>query len=621
MIRGESLRNFYVERQIFLSRLLFSTIAGALLCAVLLSRLIQLQVFEHQEFSTRSEENRVRLFVIPPVRGTIYDRNGVVLAENGPAFMLEINAEKTGDLEDTLERVSKRVRLNDNDLARFRERRRKALRYADVPLRFNLTPEELANFEVSRYDFPGVEVEPSLNRRYPLGPSASHVLGYIGGITDADLASVDETAYRGSNYFGKTGIEKTHEASLHGAPGSKVIEANAAGRPLRELEYRAGLPGNNLLLTLDAKVQLAAERALGDRNGAVVAIAPATGEVLALVSKPGFDPHLFLEGIDAPTYKALNEDPKRPLFNRALNGQYAPGSTIKPFMALAGLDLRQLNANKSVFCKGSFSLPGVSRKYRCHKREGHGWVDLERAVAVSCDVYFYQAALEMGVDRIHDFLARFGLGRITGIDLPGEKSGLLPSTEWKRRVRKENWYAGETLSVGIGQGSFLVTPLQLAQITSRIALQGRGFRPHLVRAVQAPQGGGTVAVPPEALPRIALRDPAEWARIIATMEAVVMQPGGTAYGIGRTSPYRIAGKTGTVQVVAMRQDEVEARSLESTPEHLRDHALFVAFAPIDDPQIAVAVLAEHSGHGGSAAAPVARAVMDAFLLDDNGALR
>ncbi len=491
---------------------------------------------------------------------------------------------------------------------------RKAPKYTDVPLRFNLTAEEHANYQVNRYDFTGVQIEPSLTRKYPLGESAAHVIGYIGGITEADLAKVDEKAYRGTNYFGKNGVESSYEDSLHGTLGTKIVETNAAGRPLREVDYRLGLPGGNLYLSIDSKLQLAAEQALGELNGAVVALEPNTGEILALVSKPGFDPHLFVDGIDVPTYRALNDNEERPLFNRALQGQYAAGSTIKPFMALAGLDARLINPADSVFCNGEFTLPGIRHKYRCQKREGHGWVDMNHGVVASCDVYFYNVALKLGIDRIHAFLSQFGLGRPLGVDLPGEKGGLMPSREWKKRVRKEDWYLGETLNIGIGQGYTLVTPLQLAQISARLALRGKGFRPHIVHAVQNRETQKSMIVPPEPLTPIILRDDSEWTRIIETMEHVVHTPGGTAYRIGRDAPYRIAGKTGTVQVAALKQSEDEAPDMASVARKLRDHAVFIAFAPVEAPTIAIAVLAEHAGHGGSVAAPVARAVMDAWLI-------
>ncbi|MBI2383916.1 MAG: penicillin-binding protein 2 [Gammaproteobacteria bacterium] len=610
----DAIKNLHEEKQTFLARVVVGTTVCMLLILTLASRLVHLQVLQHDYFSVRSDENRMRLQVIPPVRGLIYDRHGTLLAQNAPSFVLEIVPEKVPDLEDTLRRLTPLIHLTEKDFTRFRERLRKTPKYRGVPLKPNLSPEEVANYQINRYDFPGVDIRPELTRHYLLGASASHVIGYIGGITEDDLAQVDEKAYRGTNYIGKTGVEKSHEDELHGMLGTMIVETNAAGRPLRELDYRRGAPGRDVYLTLDADLQLTAEQALGERNGAVVAIAPKTGEILALVSKPGFDPHLFVEGIDSITYKALNDDSTRPLFNRALQGQYSPGSTIKPFMALAGLDSGAISAEHGELCTGEFTLPGSDRKYRCWQRKGHGWMNLDRAVAQSCDVYFYQTALSLGIDRIHGFLSQFGLGRSTGLDLPGEKAGLLPSREWKRRVRRENWYPGETLNIGIGQGYFLTTPLQLAQMTARMAMRGQGFRPHIIHAVGDPENNVVTAVPPEPLPAIGLHDPQLWQRAIDAMEQVTHSPGGTAFRIGRDAAYRMAGKTGTVQVAGLSQDEAVAPKQEDLPEHLRDHALFIAFAPTDDPQIAVAVLAEHSGSGSAAAAPIARKVMDAFLV-------
>jgi penicillin-binding protein 2 len=613
MPRYAAIKNLHVERQMFVARITFAIVVCSALSLLLTGRLVQLQVLQRDYYSTRSDENRMRLTVIPPVRGLVYDRNGALLAQNAPGFVLEVVREEVTDLDATLARVGQLVHLTEADLTRFRERMRKTPKYRGIPLRTNLSMEEVARFQLNRYEFHGVDINAGLTRNYPLGESASHVVGYIGGITEDDLQVVDEKAYRGTQYIGRTGVEKSHEDLLHGTLSTQVVETSAGGRPLRELERRRGAPGQNLLLSLDARLQQAAERAFGAHNGALVAIEPGTGEVLALVSKPGFDPHLFVEGIDAPTYKALNEDASAPLFNRALQGQYSPGSTIKPFMALAGMEYNVSASREREFCTGEFSLAGSARKYRCWKRKGHGWLDLNGAVTQSCDYFFYQVALSLGIDHIDAFLDSFGLGRPTGLDLPGEKGGLLPTREWKKRTRRENWYPGETLNVGIGQGYLTLTPLQLAQITARVAMRGKGFRPHLVHATQDPATGLLTPVVPEPLPPIVLHDAQIWDRAIEAMQDVVHSPSGTAFRIGMNAPYRIAGKTGTVQVAALAQDE-EAPELADVPELLRDHALFIAFAPADEPKIALAVLLEHAGHGGSEAAPIARKVMDAWLI-------
>jgi penicillin-binding protein 2 len=510
MSRHDKIKDIYREKQTFGARTFVAAIACLLMASVLLFRLFDLQVLQQDYYATRADQNRMRLSAVAPVRGLVYDRNGAVLAQNTPAFVLEIVPEQVKSLDDTLQRLSQLIRIDAVEIARFKDRVRKTPRYRGVPLRTNLSLEEVASFEINRYDFDGVDVTAGLTRSYPLGGTASHVIGYVGGITEDELRRVAEASYRGLSQIGKVGVERSHEDELRGEPGAKVVEANAYGRPLRELDYQQGTAGRNLILSLDAKVQMAAEAALGEYNGAVVAIDPRNGEVIALVSKPGFNPHLFGEGIDARTYKALLADPNRPLYNRALQGTYPPGSTIKPFMALAGLEYDVVDANHHEFCGGQMSLPGSSRKYRCWKRVGHGSLDMAGGVARSCDIYFYNLAINLGIDRIHTFLDEFGLGRSTNIDLPLEKEGLLPSRDWKRRVRHESWYPGETLNVGIGQGYMTVTPMQLAQITARMAMRGAGFKPHLVRALQDPITLETQDIPPEPLELIDNRHKADW---------------------------------------------------------------------------------------------------------------
>lgn len=616
MARLGAFKDLHEEKQTFLTRTAFAAVLCLLMAILLIVRLVNLQIMQHDYYSTRADDNRMRLTPVPPVRGLIYDRNGTLLAQNKPAFVLEITPEQVPNLDETLESLKPIVALNDKDIERFKDRVKKTPRYRGVPLRINLSMEEVARYEVNRHNFRGVDVTAGLTRNYPMGASAAHVVGYVGGITEDELQKLDEKDYQGLTQIGKIGVEKSLENELRGSPGAKIIEANAYGRPLRELDYRLGAPGKNLYLSLDAKVQLVAEQALGDRNGAVVAIDPKTGEIIALVSKPGFDPHQFVEGIDFKSYKELNDDKGRPLFNRALQGQYPPGSTIKPAVAIAGLEYGIVDPGHREFCKGEFTLPNSTRKYRCWKRKGHGWMDLAHGVMQSCDVYFYQLALNLGIDRIHSSLTEFGLGQPTGVDLPLEKGGLLPSREWKQRKRKENWYPGETLNTGIGQGYMMATPLQLAQMAARIAMRGGGFKPHIVHASEDALTKEMTPVTPEALPPIKLKDAHSWEEVINAMEDVAHTQGGTAYSIGKDAPYRIAAKTGTAQVAGMAQDEDEARDLSSVPIHLRDHALFIAFAPADAPQIAVAVLAEHAGHGGSAAGPVARQVMDMYLLGE-----
>ncbi|TXH04330.1 MAG: penicillin-binding protein 2 [Nevskiaceae bacterium] len=616
MRRRESFKDLQGEKQTFTARAIFAGLTCLLLSIVLVVRLVNLQIINHDYYSTRADDNRMRITPVPPVRGLIYDRNGTLLAENRPAFVLEVTPEQAGNLDAALKSLEPVIALTPKDIDRFKDRVRKSPRYRGVPVRSNLSMEEVARYEINRHDFRGIDVTAGLTRNYPMGASASHVVGYVGGITEDELKDLDPREYQGLIQIGKVGVEKSQEDLLRGTPGAKIIEANAYGRPLRELDYRQGAPGKNLYLSLDARVQSVAETALGNLDGAVVAIDPRNGEVIALVSKPGFDPQLFVEGVDPTTYKALNNDPDRPLFNRALQGTYPPGSTVKPAMALAGLEFNVVTPDHREFCKGEYMLPGSSRKYRCWKRTGHGWLDLAGGVAHSCDVYFYALANSLGVDRIYQAMSGFGLGRPTGVDLPLEKGGLLPSREWKRRVRKENWYPGETLNIGIGQGYMTATPIQLAQMAARIAMRGGGFRPHVVHATEDALTKEMKVVVPEALPPIEMQNPANWDAVVAAMEQVAQVPGGTAYKIGKDAPYRIAAKTGTAQVAGMAQDEAKARDQSTIPERLRDHALFIAFAPADDPKIAVGVLAEHGGHGASVAAPIARQVMDMYLLGE-----
>lgn len=578
------------------------------------ARMAWLQLDRHDYFSTRSDDNRMRIQVVPPVRGLIYDRNGVILAENLPSYRLEVVPEQVDDMEDMLIRLAPLVDIREEDLERFHKRRKRSPRFRGVPLRFLLTPEEVARFEVNRAHFPGVQIVAGLTRNYPLGASAAHLVGYVGGITETDLAGRDPEQYRGSTHIGKTGVEYSYEDVLHGIPGSRVIEANAAGRFLRELEYNSPRDGKNLYLSIDARLQIAAEAAMGEEEGAIVAIDPNNGEVLALVSQPTYNPQLFVEGISHKDYQALLHDPGRPLFNRALRGQYPPGSTTKPLMSLAGLEYGVVNKHTRKYCPGYFQLGNRPRKYRCWQRRGHGSVDMDFSIFQSCDVYYYHLGETLGIDRIHSFLSRFGLGQKTGIDLPREKAGVLPSQEWKRAALNQVWYPGETISAVIGQGFFTATPLQLAHATSQIAKKGHGYKPHVLLATEDRLSSEKTAFTNQAFGPIELRRPVHWNEITHAMELVVHGQRGTARRIGEGVTYRIAGKTGTSQVAGLKQDE-EAPDMEDVIRKLRDHALFVSFAPADKPEIAVAVLVEHGGSGSGAAAPVARKVLDAWLVD------
>lgn len=587
-------------------------VAVTLLLLGVSARYVQLQVLEHQTFTTRSEANRVKVRPIAPTRGLIYDRNGLIVAENRPAYRLEAVPERIEDLHATLASLGRVIRLTDEDLEAFRGLLRLKRDFHSVPLRLNLSDTEVARFAVNRHRFPGIEITPHLTRHYPLGGHLAHAVGYVGRIDVEDLRAAEAGQYTASSHIGKTGIERTYELYLHGSPGVERVEVNAQGRVLRVLERTDPVPGTDLHLNLDAGLQITAEAAFEGYAGAVVAIEPDTGAVLAMVSVPSFDPNLFVSGIDSATYRELNQSPRAPLYNRALAGSYPPGSTIKPQMALAGLELGVRDPEHEVRCPGYFRLPGEERRYRDWKRQGHGEVGLARSIYESCDVYYYKLAVDLGIDRIHNYLAPFGLGEPTGIDSGPERDGLLPSREWKQRERGLPWFPGETVITGIGQGFMLTTPVQLAVATATLATRGIRPQPQLVRAIEDPTTGIRQELESMAAGRVPVRDPEHWEQVIDAMEAVVHSVRGTAHRI-TTDEYRIAGKTGTAQVYGMPQDQMEALDPEEVELKLRDHALFVAFAPADAPVIAVATVVEHGASGGRVAGPVTKAVIDAYM--------
>ncbi len=611
----DTLKDRARETRLVRARLVASAVGAGLAMALLIARLVELQVIDFEHFRTLSEDNRVRVEPVAPTRGLIYDRNGVILAENVPAYSLDVVPEAAGDIDRLLERIGRLVRLEPGDIERFRRALAKARRFDRVPLRLRLSEDEVARFSVNRHRFPGVEVRARLTRRYPLGALTAHLVGYVGRIDERELRTLDEANYRGTTHVGKTGVEQAFEGLLHGRAGYQHVETNARGRTLRVLDRVDPAPGVNLYLSVDVALQAAAERALGGRNGSVVAIDPVSGAILALVSLPAYDPNLFVDGIDRKSYAELLASRDRPLFNRALRGRYPPGSTIKPFLGLAGLEFGTEKARGTVWCPGWFSLPGSSYRYRDWKKGGHGRVDLRKAIVESCDVFFYELALELGIDRIHDFLSRFGFGQRSGVALAGESAGLLPSRAWKRRVRNQPWYPGETLITGIGQGYMLATPLQLAVATAALAMRGLRMRPRVLEREVAADGSQR-PVGAETLESIELRRPEQWQEVIDAMVEVVHGPRGTARRIGRGATYRIAGKTGTAQVFSLGQDE-KYREEELAPE-LRDHGLFIAFAPAESPRIAVAVVVENGGSGSRSAAPVAREVLDQYLLRGPG---
>ena len=585
-----------------------------LLTLLLVGRLVHLQIFKHQHFTTLSENNRVKIVPIAPTRGLIFDRRGEILAQNLPAYSLEVVPEAVEDLDALIAELRGIIEITGEDEEAFFAALARKRRFERVPLRLRLEDREVARFSVNRHRFPGVDVGARLIRNYPLGELGVHLVGYVGRINKRELDRIDRADYRGTSHIGKTGVEASYEDWLHGTVGYQRVETNAQGRILRVLERHDPVPGGNLYLGMDARLQRTAEAALGDENGAIVALDPVTGAVLAMASSPGVDPNLFASGIDPETYRALQRSPDRPLFNRAVNGQYPPGSTIKPFVGLAGLERGIGHARGKSWCPGWFSLPGRKHRYRDWKKQGHGRIGLHDAIVQSCDVYFYELALALGIDRMHGYLSSFGFGERTGIDLKGESRGLAPSRAWKRDARDQSWFPGETLITGIGQGYMLATPLQLASATATISMQGVRVRPRVVDRAVEPVSGDAEEFETKAAAPVRLLEAANWERIIEAMTGVVHGPRGTARRINEDISYRMAGKTGTAQVFTVRQnEEYDARKLD---KKLHDHGLFIAFAPVERPRIAVAVVVENGGSGSGAAAPLARTVIDAYLGDD-----
>jgi penicillin-binding protein 2 len=615
------IKDLWREQRLFEQRAIAAIVLIGLLATVLVSRLLWLQIKRYDHFTDLAQGNRVRVEPLPAPRGMIYDRTGAVLAENRPAYQLELVREQVKDLEATLEGLVGIGVLEPDDLDFVRRAIRSRRAFDSVPIRLRLSEEDMARFALHRHRFPGVDIRTRLARHYPQGETAVHAVGYVGTLSESDLQRVDREEYAGVSTIGKIGVEGTFEDALRGRNGSRQIMVNAQGRsvdretvldePLRTI---AANPGADLYLTLDLEVQRVAEQAVQGQRAAIIALDPRNGEVIALVSRPGFDPNSFARGLTRAEFAALNEDPDRPLFNRALRGTYPPGSTIKPVVALAGLEHGLVTPTTTRACPGWYSLPGSSHRFRDWKRSGHGSVALIEAMAQSCDIYFYALAAQLGVERLHEFLGRFGLGGPTGLDVGGEKSGLLPSTAWKRsafkRAAQQVWFPGETVIFGIGQGYMTSTPMQLAQMTSVLAMRGASHRPRLVRALRDPVTRVETPVPPAPLPTVRLRDPADWDVAVQGMVAVMQ--GGTASRAAAGAEYSIAGKTGTAQVFSIAQN---ARYDESAiSERLRDHAWFIAFAPVEAPRIAVVVLVENGRSGSGTAAPIARSVMDAYLL-------
>ncbi len=602
-----TLKDHFRESRLINGRLLVAALISILVFSVVIVRLVVLQVFEYEHFDSLSNRNRVDIEPLPPQRGLIYDRNGVLIAENIPTFSLEMVPEKVADVEATLNELAKLLALTEEDIADFQDRLKRHRRFQQVVIRQRLTEAEVARFSANRYRFPGVDIQGRLIRHYPQGNLFAHAVGYVGRINERELQIIDQQDYKGTLQIGKTGVEKEYEQLLHGEVGYRQVETNVQGRIVRELMSVSSSSGDDLYLNLDINLQRVASESLTDFNGSVVAMDPRTGGVLALVSKPDFDPNLFVSGISSKDYAELRDSPERPLYDRALRGSYPPGSTLKPFVALAGLELGVVGEHSKTYCPGWYTLPGHDHRYRCWKHHGHGMMDMNDAVAQSCDVYFYDLAHTLGIDRLHQFLDLFGFGHQTGIDIPSESSGLSPSREWKRASRNQAWFPGETLISGIGQGFNQTTPIQLAHATSTLAMRGVMQEPQVVRASRKAGQNEMELRGSERVNSLPMQNSQHWEAVVDSMVEVIHGQRGTARHVGEDMPFKVAGKTGTAQVFGIAQDEkYDAETLE---RKLHDHALFIAFAPADKPEFVVAVVVENGGSGSKTAAPIARKMM------------
>ena len=626
MDKSIRLKDHRAEQELFERRALVAAILMVLALGAVIVRLVWLQVVRYDYYVGESQGNRIKVEPIPANRGLILDRNGLPLATNAPSFQLEITPEQVLDLDATLTALAALNLVEKADIPRLRKDIRGRRSFDSVPIKLQLTDVELARFSARRHNFPGVEVVPRLTRYYPLGSSSVHAIGYVAAISEEDEKNLDMARYAGTALTGKSGVEQAYEAELHGYPGVRQLLVNARGRRVERigredthLETRQPTAGNDLFLTIDLRVQRAAEESLRGQRGAAVAIDPSSGDILAFVSTPAFDPNLFARGLNRAQYLALTQDPNRPMYDRALRGVYPPGSTVKPILALAALEYGVVTPHDTRYCRGMWSSPGYGRARRDWKPGGHGTVDMQKALATSCDVYFFDVARLMGIDRMAAYLSQFGIGSVTGIDIEGERIGILPSTEWKKRAYKRPelrvWFPGDTISVGIGQGQLLVTPLQLAHAIATVSVRGTRFKPRMVRAIRDVHTGKVRELPPVALAKAKTSDPAAWDVAIAGMVDVVNAGYGSAhYFLSPVPEYKMAGKSGTVQVFTVALSERVRKSTE-LQEHLRDHALFVAFAPVSAPQIAVAVIVENAPRGGSVfASPIARRIVDSYLL-------
>ncbi|OGT35959.1 MAG: penicillin-binding protein 2 [Gammaproteobacteria bacterium RIFCSPHIGHO2_12_FULL_37_14] len=607
MQRLTTIKNPHQEIQLITNRVIIALVV--IICSILLlvARLAYLQIYKHDLYTTLSTKNWLDLVPVEPTRGLIYDRNNVLLVENIPVFSLDIIPIQATNLSKTFSELSKIIALNENDINQFNKQLKQHRRFDEIPLKLRLTEDEVNRFAENQHRFPGVAIKARLIRHYPYGKSFSHVIGYMGRINAQELEEIDSINYSANHYIGKLGIEKYYEDDLHGKVGYQQVENDANGKTVRILKEIKSTPGKNISLTLDIGLQLAAEKALDGRRGAVVAIQPATGQVLAMVSQPGYDPNQFVLGINQNDYQLLQQSPDRPLYNRALRGLYPLASTIKPYLALAGLDAGMIQPNDTIYDPGWFELRNHTHRFHDWVRYGHGKVDLNKAIVSSCDIYFYNLANKMGIHRMDAILTQFGFGSLTGIDIEEEISGVVASPEWKRRVKGASWYDGDTINSSIGQGYMRTTPLQLALATSILANRGHHFIPYLLLGEQIP-GKALMPQPPMQLNVITLQDN-HWHTVITAMQNVVNSPRGTAYRYGHKHHYTIAAKTGTAQIIGRRGNRDEIDKQDDLQEKLRDHHLFIAFAPVDKPTIALAVITENS----NTAIEAARDILDYYF--------
>lgn len=605
------LKDHFKENQLFLNRIVAAAIGASILLLIILGRQFYLQIIHHKTYATLARNNQVRMISITPTRGLIYDRNGILIADNTPDFNLEIAPYRVSDLDELIARLSTVVNITEADIKAFQKQKKYKGRFERIPIRNRLTEAEVAAFSIEKYQFPEVDLHANLARNYPFGEAFAHVLGYTGMLSEQDLKEIDIAKYRGTYFIGKSGVEKSYEDLLHGKVGYEQVETDARGRVIRQLDEIASHPGQDLYLTIDSKLQLMAFDALQNNKGAIVALDVKTGGILAMVSKPSFDPNMFVRGIPQETYNKLQNAKEQPLFHRAIRGQYPPGSTVKPLVALQALDHNIITPRLVFNDPGYYQIHADGRMYRDWLPDGHGAISLEHAIAESCTTYFYFVADKLGIDRMHDIFSRFGLGEYTNIDIQGEAKGLAPSQAWKKKTKRQSWYHGETLITGIGQGYTLVTPLQMATVASTIANRGLRTQPYIVKSISNDQHE-PVEQQTKQLTPVVLNNQQHWDTVINAMEKVIKDPRGTAHWINNPKgTFTMAGKTGTVQVYGIKQDETyDADKIKSS---LRDHAWFIAFAPVENPQIAVAVLIEHS----KGSPMVARKILDAYFAGEN----